>query len=97
MKKYKVIVKNVMFRLKGKEYAGKQGDIMELPDHITTTALVERKRIEEYSGDEKVNYEPTPLPEMPEPKEETPKEPKKSKAPKTPPETPTPPDEVINP
>ena len=49
MKKYKVTVKNGMvFRLLEKDYVCKKGDVVELPEeHITTQALLERKRIVE--------------------------------------------------
>lgn len=68
MKQYKVIAKNVVFRLKGKEYILKAGDTVELPDHITTTALVERKRIEEVA-EQKEPKAPKP-PKTPKPENE---------------------------
>jgi len=49
MKKYKVLNPKLVTRIEGKEYIANKGDVIELPDtHITTQALVERKRIEEY-------------------------------------------------
>lgn len=48
MKTYKVLSRNVVFAIGKQDYAAKQGDTLELPeDHITTRALVERKRIKE--------------------------------------------------
>jgi len=46
MKKYKALSSNSVFRIAGKQYITKEGDILELPEeHVTTQALVERGRL----------------------------------------------------
>jgi len=53
MKKYRVL-ENLVFAIGKQDYVCKPGDVIELEEtHITTRALLERKRIE-----------PVPAPEM---------------------------------
>ena len=67
MKKYKVL-EIIVFAIGKQEYSCKPGDVIELDEnHITTRALIERKRIEE-SAEEQPNPD-----DAPEGKQEQPK------------------------
>jgi len=53
MKKYSVITERVVFAIGKENYVLKKGDVVELDDkHITTQALIEKKRIVEYKAKE---------------------------------------------
>ena len=55
MKKYKALASNSIFRIAGRQYITKEGDILELPEeHVTTRALVERGRLAEVADVPKV-------------------------------------------
>jgi len=65
MKRYKALSSNSVFRIAGKQYITKEGDILELPEeHVTTQALVERGRLAEWSAPATI-AEPTVEPEEP--------------------------------
>ena len=65
MKKYKVLSSNAVFRIAGKEYITKEGDVIELPEeHVTTRALLERGRLEEYQEVAPTETDTTTTPEV---------------------------------
>jgi len=72
MKKYRAL-STAVFKIADVQYCTKVGDIIELPEeHVTTRALVERRRLEELS-DENVPETPENVTERPLPKVKTPK------------------------
>ena len=86
MKKYKALTSNSVFRIAGKQYITKEGDILELPEeHVTTRALVERGRLAEWSAPATIAQptaepvEPTPVADVPEVAETLPPKPKTPK------------------
>ena len=73
MKKYKALASNSIFRIAGKQYITKEGDILELPEeHVTTRALVERGRLIEVADVPKVTVVPDADAVTPEEPAETP-------------------------
>ena len=80
MKQYKVTRPTVVFSVrhsafgdKPKEFTCKEGDVIELPeDHVTTRALLERKRIVEVQVDkQKKPSNPAPETQEPAPEEQS--------------------------